>query len=71
MGSVRTDGTGRDSIYMDAYTGYEEIEEAKQMQDHISHQIGPKLVVAAPPSDVVVANKTAVNSATTQVPSTI
>ena len=74
MGSVRTDGTGRESIYMDAYTGYEEIEEAKQIQDNISHQMGPKLVVQAPTTstlDAGINKATAVNSATTQASATI
>lgn len=48
VGSVRTDGTGRESIYMDAYTGYEEIEEAQQIKANINNQIGPKLIASAP-----------------------
>ena len=36
--------SGRDSVYHDAYTGLDELEEQQQMADHISMQIGPKLV---------------------------
>ena len=41
-GSNYTSGTRGESIYMDAYTGFDEIEEQKQIQTHISEKFGLK-----------------------------